>query len=67
MRDKAMHGEHNNDGSLYMTLLTVFLYLIARLSLTEWAAIATIFAALSTMAYNLYRMFGLKKKKDEET
>lgn len=63
MRDKAMHGENNNDGSLYMTILTVFLYMAHRFTLSDWAAVGTILAALSTLAYNLYRMFGDKKPK----
>lgn len=64
-----MH-EHNSDGSVYMTILTVFLYMAHKFTLSDWAAGATIAAALSTLMLNLYRMFWEKKKKpnkDEAT
>jgi hypothetical protein len=60
--NKDMDGGQNNDGSLYMTIFTVFLYMAHRFTLSDWAAVGTIAAALSTLAYNLYRMFWEKKK-----
>lgn len=50
-------------GSVYMTLLTVLLYFSARFTITDWAGIATILAALSTVGLNVYKFIKEKEKK----
>lgn len=45
-----------------MTLLTVLLYFSARFTITDWAGIATILAALSTVALNVYKAWKERKK-----
>lgn len=57
---KAM-DQANGHGSVYMTLLTVLLYFNARFSITDWAGIATILAALSTVGLNVYKYFKEKR------
>lgn len=55
--------DNNSHGNTILTMLTVILYFIARFTITEWAGIATILAALSTAALNVYKFFNYKKKK----
>lgn len=45
-----------------MTILTVILYFITRFTITEWAGIATMLAAASTVALNVFRFWKEKNK-----
>lgn len=55
------------DGSTYMTIMTIGLYLVAVLTWQSVAAIAAILAGISTFAYNCYRFYGeYKKNKDNK-
>lgn len=60
---RTMH-EYNGHGSVYGTIVTVFLYLLARFSISDMAAVATIFAGLTTGAFTLMKMWRLHKNKN---
>lgn len=65
--DKTMN-EMNGHGSVYGTLLTVFFYLLSVFNIQQWAAVATIFAGVSTGAFTIYKWWRLhnnKSKPDE--
>lgn len=60
--------EHNGHGSVYMLIATLLIYLVSIWSVQQWAAIATIFAAVTTGCFNLYKWWKLSqdKKKDQD-
>jgi len=59
--------EHNNgNGNVLMLVLTLFIYLISVWSVQQWAAIATIVAALSTAAFNIYKWWAFSRDKRKE-
>lgn len=69
------HKEMDNnttDGhaGIFMLLGNILLYIVATLSLQEWAAIATIFAAVAAGCYNGYKFIMMlknrKRKKREQ-
>lgn len=51
------------NGNVYMMILTILLYFTARFTITEWAGIATILAALSTFGLNIYKFWKDKNRK----
>lgn len=53
----------NGHGNIYLTLLTVLLYFTTRFTITEWAGIATILAAMSTVGLNVYKFWKEKNNK----
>ena len=62
---QVMH-ETNGHGSIYMTIGTVFIYLLSIWTVQQWAAVATIFAGLSTGAFTLYKWWRLYKDKNRK-
>lgn len=65
-KQKTMSDVHYPGGhdSLYMTIGTVFLYFISKLTVSDLAAMATILAAISTAVLNVYRF--LKERKERK-
>lgn len=59
---KTMANNYDSNGGVFMTILTVLLYFFTRFTVTEWAGIATILAALTTAVLNVYRFIQLKKR-----
>lgn len=56
---------HHYDGlSISGSIATITLFILGKMSLAEWALIATIIAALSTAIYNFYKMFKDWKNED---
>lgn len=51
----AMENNHGIDGSWIGLSATVFLGIIAKVTLNDFALICTCLAALSTFAYNIYK------------
>lgn len=45
----------NGNGSVFMMIGTFFFYLLSVFALQQWASIATIIAAVSTIVYNIQR------------
>lgn len=60
---KNTMDQGNGHGSVFMTLVTVLLYFHARFTITDWAGVATILAALSTVGLNIYKFFKDRKNK----
>jgi hypothetical protein len=56
----TMNHEH---GNVYMTIFTTILFFISRFALSDLAAIAAIFAGVTTGAYNIHRYFKDRKTK----
>jgi hypothetical protein len=61
MKQVDMHDTGN--GNVYMTIVTTILFFIARFALSDLAAIAAIFAGLTTGGYNIYRFIKDRKNK----
>jgi hypothetical protein len=62
-------NDMNGHGSIYGTVLTVFLYLLTVFNIQQWAAIATIFAGVATGAFTIYkwiRLYKLDKTKSDD-
>jgi len=60
------HRSMNHDygpGNVYMTIVTTVLLFIARFALSDVAAVAAIFAGLTTGAYNIYKFIKDRKTK----
>jgi hypothetical protein len=60
------HGTMNHEtglGNVYMTIATTILFFISRFALSDWAAIAAIFAGATTGGYNIYRFYKDRKNK----
>jgi hypothetical protein len=49
--------EHNNHGNVYGTIVAIVLYFISHFTLSDGAALAAIFAGLSTGGYNIYKFY----------
>ena len=62
MAQQAMH--ENGYGNVYGTILTVVFAFISRFELTDWAAIAAIFAGTTTGIYNIYKFWKDRKNKN---
>lgn len=60
---KHTHMHDTGIGNVYMTIVTTVLFFIARFALSDLAAIAAIFAGLTTGGYNVYRFIQDRKKK----
>lgn len=63
MQHKMMEPNSGGYGSVYGTIATVFLYMISRFGLSDLAALAAIFAGLTTGAYNIYKFLKERKNK----
>jgi hypothetical protein len=50
-------------GSVYGTIATVLLYAVHRFGLSDLAALAAIFAGVTTGAYNIYKFYKDRKTK----
>lgn len=61
MKHADMHD--TGIGNVYMTIVTTVLFFIARFALSDLAAIAAIFAGLTTGGYNIYRFVKDRKTK----
>lgn len=61
MKHADMHD--TGIGNVYMTIVTTILFFIARFALSDFAAIAAIFAGVTTGGYNIYRFFKDRKNK----
>lgn len=61
MKQVDMHEPGN--GNVYMTIVTTILFFIARFALSDLAAIAAIFAGLTTGGYNIYKFVKDRKSK----
>jgi hypothetical protein len=61
MRHDTMHEP--GIGNVYMTIVTTILFFISRFALSDVAAIAAIFAGVTTGAYNVYRFIKDRKNK----
>jgi hypothetical protein len=61
MRHDTMHD--TGIGNVYMTIVTTILFFIARFALSDLAAVAAIFAGVTTGGYNIYRFFKDRKNK----
>lgn len=57
-----MH-ETGGYGGVYGTIATVFLFMISKFGLSDLAALAAIFAGLTTGAYNIYKFVKDRKNK----
>lgn len=66
MQHKMMEPNSGGYGSIYGTIATVFLYMISRFGLSDLAALAAIFAGLTTGAYNIYKFWKERKNKQHE-
>lgn len=49
-------------GNVYMTIATTILFFISRFALSDFAAIAAIFAGVTTGGYNIYKF--LKERRN---
>ena len=49
--------EQGGHGNIYGTILTVILTFISHFTLSDGAAIAAIFAGITTGAYNIYKFY----------
>lgn len=58
-------GDVNVQGSVFGTIITVLLYLLTVFNIQQWAALATIFAGVSTGAFTLYKWWRLHKNKSK--
>ena len=63
MRHDTMHD--TGIGNVYMTIVTTILFFIARFALSDLAAIAAIFAGLTTGGYNIYRFIKDRKNRKQ--
>jgi hypothetical protein len=61
MKHADMHD--TGIGNVYMTIVTTILFFIARFALSDLAAIAAIFAGLTTGGYNIYKFVKDRKSK----
>ncbi len=61
MKHADMHD--TGIGNVYMTIVTTVLFFIARFALSDIAAIAAIFAGVTTGGYNIYRFIKDRKNK----
>jgi hypothetical protein len=59
MKHADMHD--TGIGNVYMTIVTTVLFFIARFALSDLAAIAAIFAGVTTGGYNIYRFIKDRK------
>ena len=50
-------------GNVYMTIATTILFFIARFALSDMAAVAAIFAGVTTGAYNIHKFLKDRKTK----
>lgn len=58
MHEQANPMHHHYDGiSISGVIATITLYILGKMSLAEWALVATIVAALSTAIYNFLKMW----------
>lgn len=48
---------HYDGVSISGSIATITLFVLGKMSLSEWALIATIIAALSTAIYNFFKMY----------
>lgn len=64
MAQQAMN--ENGYGNVYGTIATVIFAFISRFELTDWAAVAAIFAGTTTGAYNVYKFIKDRKTKTNE-
>jgi hypothetical protein len=62
MPHRHMNHEYG-PGNVYMTIVTTILLFIARFTLSDGAAIAAIFAGVTTGAYNIYKFIKDRKTK----
>jgi hypothetical protein len=60
---KQTHMHETGIGNVYMTIVTTILFFIARFALSDLAAIAAIFAGVTTGGYNIYRFIKDRKTK----
>lgn len=58
-----MDHNHSGNGGLLMMVCSAFLYILSIFTLSQWAASATIFAALATGCYNGYKLILLYKQR----
>lgn len=61
MAQQAMN--ENGYGNVYGTILTVVFAFVSRFHLSDWAAIAAIFAGGTTGLYNIYKFYKDRKNK----
>jgi hypothetical protein len=61
MRHDTMHD--TGIGNVYMTIVTTILFFIARFALSDLAAVAAIFAGVTTGGYNIYKFVKDRKNK----
>lgn len=61
MKHADMHD--TGIGNVYMTIVTTILFFIARFTLSDMAALAAIFAGVTTGTYNIYRYWKDRKNK----
>ena len=61
MKHADMHD--TGIGNVYMTIVTTVLFFIARFALSDLAAIAAIFAGITTGGYNIYKFWKDRKTK----
>lgn len=60
MRNATM--DHNaGNGNVYMTIATIVLLFINKVTLSDAAALSAIFAGLTTGGYNIYKFYKDKK------
>lgn len=62
MPHRSMNHEYG-PGNVYMTIVTTVLLFIARFALSDIAAIAAIFAGVTTGGYNIYKFIKDRKTK----
>lgn len=58
----GQHSMEHGHGNVYGTIVSIVLVFIAKFTLSDGAAIAAIFAGLTTGGYNLYRFYTDRKK-----
>lgn len=51
----------NGNGSVFMMIGTFFFYLLSAIALQQWASVAAIIAAVSTIVYNIQRIHKNRK------
>ena len=59
---KTMADISNGNGNILATIGVVFLYVLNVITVQQWAAIATIFAGLTTGGFTLYKWYLTFKK-----
>ena len=59
---KSDMGNPTGMESVAMTTITIVLCFISRFTITDWAGIATVIAALSTAGLNVYKFIKEKNK-----